>query len=228
MDKAQSSSLSFLHLCALCAPFILILLMFLHLPCCLNSFVVSLAVCPQSFCPSLFILSVSLKFSFSYLCLIPTAPGSSLCWICTSGSDSCSPCDVSERVGEREREMAGDLKRDSTHFSFFRVPVESMILDHVDVRWLQDQYAILTQSAVLIFMECDSAGLVQGDGEEERAGGKERVFLINKSCSSLAQSVHCSTVAPHAARQMALLHSTMSLHLTCSSMIVLTVCKFNV
>lgn len=75
---------------------------------------------------------------------------------------------------ERERELAGDLKRDSTHFSFFRVPVESMILDHVDVRWLQDQYAILTQSAVLIFMECDSAGLVEG--EEERAGGKERFF----------------------------------------------------
>lgn len=73
--------------------------------------------------------------------------------------------------------MAGDLKRDSTHFSFFRVPVESMILDHVDVRWLQDQYAILTQPAVLIFMECDSAGLKQGDeGEEERAGGKERFF----------------------------------------------------
>lgn len=67
--------------------------------------------------------------------------------------------------------MASDLKTDSTHFSFFHVPVESMVLGHVDVRWLQDQHTILTQPAVLIFMGCDSAGLVQGDGgEEERAG----------------------------------------------------------
>lgn len=50
-----------------------------------------------------------------------------------------------------------------------------MIFGHVDVRWLQDQYVILTQPAVLIFMESDSAGLVLGDREEERAGGKEMV-----------------------------------------------------
>lgn len=68
--------------------------------------------------------------------------------------------------------MAGDLKRVSTHFSFFHVAVESMILDHVDVRWLQDRDVILTQTAVLILMGCNSAGYAQRDGGvEERAGG---------------------------------------------------------
>lgn len=70
--------------------------------------------------------------------------------------------------------MAGDLKRDSTHFSFFHMPVESMVLGHADVRRLQDQHAILTQPAVLIFMGCDSAGLKQGDREEEEWAGGER------------------------------------------------------
>lgn len=70
--------------------------------------------------------------------------------------------------------MAGDLKRDSAHFSFFHVPVESMILDHVDVRWLQDRDVILTQTAVLIFMGCDSAGYAQRDGGLE---GREREVL---------------------------------------------------
>lgn len=124
--------------------------------------------------------------------------------------------------------MAGDLKRDSTHFSFFHVPVESMVLGHVDVRWLQDQHAILTQLAVLIFMGCDSAGLVQGEEErKKRLEEKERDFLIlNKSWSSFAHPVHCSTVATHADQQMALLHSSMCLHITCMS--TLAVCKFNV
>ncbi|KAG1968137.1 hypothetical protein F2P79_003172 [Pimephales promelas] len=43
-----------------------------------------------------------------------------------------------------------------------------MISDHVDVRWLQDQYAILPQPAVLIFMECDSEGLLQKEGERKK------------------------------------------------------------
>lgn len=47
-----------------------------------------------------------------------------------------------------------------------------MILDHVDVRWLQDRDVILTQTAVLILMGCNSAGYAQRDGGvEERAGG---------------------------------------------------------
>ncbi len=81
-----SLALSPLHLCALCAPFIFILVVFPHLPCCFNSFVVIVSSAPSIsiyLCPSLFILSISLKFCVSYFRLIATAPGSSVCRICT-------------------------------------------------------------------------------------------------------------------------------------------------
>ncbi len=64
--------------------------------------------------------------------------------------------------------MAGDLKRDSGHFYFFHVPVESMVLGHVDVRWLQDHQALLTQPVVLIFM-----GVIQQVSYRERRRGRE-------------------------------------------------------
>lgn len=124
--------------------------------------------------------------------------------------------------------MAGDLKRDSAHFSFLHVPVESMVSGHVDVRWLQDHQALLTQPVVLIFMGRDSAGLVQGEEEmKKRLKEKEMDFLIlKKSWSSFAHPVHCSTLTTNADQQMALLHCSMSLHIICMS--TLAVCKFNV
>ncbi len=176
MDKARFISLSFLSLSLLsiCVPFVP--LSFLSLSCSpicpvastvlllsypLPPLSQSISVLLFSFFPSV-LNSVSLISAWSPLLLAHQCAEYAL----YSGWDSCSPCDVSGSV--REREMAGDLKRDSAHFSFFHVPVESMVLGHVDVRWLQDHQALLTQPVVLIFM-----GVIQQVSYRERRRGRE-------------------------------------------------------
>lgn len=90
MDKARFISLSFLSLSLLsiCVPFVP--LSFLSLSCspiCPVASTVLLLSYPSApsisiyLCPSLFILSVSLKLCVSYLRLIPTPPGSNIHYI---------------------------------------------------------------------------------------------------------------------------------------------------